>query len=1137
MLTDGLSPSPAPTLDERTLPPTMPRHMAKGALVTVVDLQSEGLARLIGERGGYMVIKFLASGADMTQETRMVQRYALLPGTRVRVLLPGASDPVNGEIAATPLGRDAASGLLVYGFTVDGQTSQIREDAIVAIPKPRDPVEQLVTAAFNDLRPQFAKAGSAMPSEPWGPNTISAREKLLAWRDSAWSSTGGVVGLAAARVQPLPHQLLAAQRMLADRHVRFLLADEVGLGKTIEAGLVIQSLLAIKPTLRVLIVVPGALISQWFLELFVRFGGRRFLMLDSERLKNYTGNPWTDEQFVIASSRAIESLTGKDALRLATSSWDVLVVDECHRMQPGGVLYKRIAVLSKATPHVLLLSATPARQHADAYLALLALLQPQVWRTDDLVGFEARFAAHDRVVELMQRTNDSAPADIPALCDAWLAALPGDTILAGHLAKLRKDPSVLETLLAYVREYVQLDRRLIRNRRNVLARLAASTGIRAFDPTTRSRVLVNYTPDRYENAVRDALKTYRATLVAAAAKPLPPRLMHWLLQVELAVAAHPAVTDRLLAMRATVLEDPGEFADYREQAGENETLEQVLRSDLSEHEIATHVAISAACHSDPKIENDVLQALRDANTSWLKQAAKKPTARLQSLIDAIEAFWEEHPDEKLLIFTTHALAIVPLALALGKAFGEKRVETFGAHQDTVAREESARRFANDNHCAIMVSDPLGGEGRNFQFVSVVVHHDMPWSLAAVEQRIGRVDRLGRDGDIPSWVLTCDHKDAIDSKWTHILDHAVGLFTASSSGLEFIADDVETTSLIAALTTGVAGMQAALENICAVVARERAARDAQADDVFAANSAAYVAAGELSTAVSGTEIPVGSVARWIRSMGGSVKRKEEHPQPWSMRTRYHDEPELGVFSRDTALAHPHLSYYGIGHGLIDRLVADAAAANWCAAMAWRRKPTNGAGAWSGIRAVYTFALDLAPLAVANVRLEVLRRLFVVAPPMRRLICVRSNDAQIETSALTLAALLAPFDAKAGDLTASSAINRDAWTRPLLAGQPERITGWQQQLRVACANGQKHVDLELTSERVRLRAVLDEHLLPGLAAAHACAAATTHRFGDKHPDTKQARLEAEEEARQVAALQAAIDGAVWSLDHVSYVSLMA
>ncbi len=1113
----------------------MPSRMAKGALVTVVDLQSEGLARLIEERGGFTLIKFLATGAEMTQETRLVQRYALLPGTRVLVNRPGAEKPVAGIIAPAKLGRDAASGLLVYAITCGDETVAMREDTIVGMPAPRDAVEQLVTAAFNDLLPHKSKSvGSKMP-EPWGPNTISAREQLLAWRDHAWEHTGGVVGLAAARVMPLPHQMLAAQRMLDDRHVRFLLADEVGLGKTIEAGLVIQSLLAIKPTLRVLIVVPGALISQWFLELFVRFGGRRFIMLDAERILTYQGNPWVDEQFVIASSRAVESLQGKDALRLATSEWDVLVVDECHRMQPGGLLYKRIAVLSKSTPHVLLLSATPARQHADAYLALLALLQPHIWHTDDIDGFQARFTAHDKVVALLKQTAEIADNDRNALCDAWLAAVPGDPILQKHIEAYRTDGKAIDKVLGYVREYLQLDRRLIRNRRSVLARLAETTGIRAFDATTRSREIISYKPDKAEIAVRDALKNYRMTLVQAAAGQLNPRLVHWILQVELAVAAHPAVTDRLLAMRATVLEDPAEFKEYRDQAGKNETLEQVLRSDLSENEIATHVAISAACNCDPSVEADVLKNLRSANATWLKQSHKKPTMRLQELIKAIEKFWEDSPDEKILLFTTHALAIEPLAVALGKAFGDQTVETFGAHQDTLAREDAARRFASDIRCSIMVSDPLGGEGRNFQFVSVVVHHDMPWSVAAVEQRIGRVDRLGRDGDIPSWILSCENPDAIDTTWCEVLDQAVGLFTASSSGLEFIADDVETTALTAALTGGAEGVRAATKGIVDVVARERAARDAQADDGFSSDATAYILAGELSNAVNDEEVPVGAVARWIRSMGGSAKRKEEHPQPWSMRTRYHDEPEEGVFSRNAALAHPHLSYFGIGHRLIDRLVADATASDWCKAMAWRRKAPDGGKAWSGIRAVYSLAVDLAPLAVSNIRIEVLRRLFVVAPPTQRLICVRSDDATVETDAAVLELLKQPFSAKNGDLAASSSVNRDAWTRPLLAGQPERVIGWQKQMQRACDAGQKYVDTDLTSERVRLRKALDDRLLPGLAAAQACAITTAQRFGDNHPETKQAQQEAEEEQRQVNVLQAAIDGAVWSLDQVSYVSV--
>ena len=235
--------------------------MATGCLVTVTDLQSEGLARLVEERGTFMVIRFLNSGAQMTQETRLVARYALLPGTRVTVQVGEGKQ--SAVITAAKLGRDAASGLLVYGHKRDdGLEGPLREDAIIGMPAPEDAVEQLATAAFNDLRPPMGKAHGVGGPDPWGPQTLGAREQVLAWRDAAWQLTGGVVGLAAARVVPLPHQLITARRILDDRQVRFLLADEVGLGKTIEAGLVIQSLLAIKPTMRVLIVVPGALISQ-----------------------------------------------------------------------------------------------------------------------------------------------------------------------------------------------------------------------------------------------------------------------------------------------------------------------------------------------------------------------------------------------------------------------------------------------------------------------------------------------------------------------------------------------------------------------------------------------------------------------------------------------------------------------------------------------------------------------------------------------------------------------------------------------------------------------------------------------------------------------------------------------------------
>ena len=629
-----------------------------------------------------------------------------------------------------------------------------------------------------------------------------------------------MVALSGARVVPMPHQLITARRVLADRQVRFLLADEVGLGKTIEAGLIMQSLLALRPSLRVLVLAPGALLSQWFLELYVKFGGRSFLMLDRERLADYPGNPWKDEQFLLASHRVVEELEGVGALRLAQSGFDLVIVDECHRMQPGGTLFKRVASLSRHAPHVLLLSATPSRQHARAYLALLSLLQPQVYRHDDTAGFAAKLAAHAAVTAALARTVRAPDAELPGLARAWRELLGADPHLAAAADALAAEPCARtrEALVAHVREHHQLDARIIRHRRSFLAAIPDAGA--ALAQAVRSVERIAYSADEHEAALRAALDGYRNLLVGACGGAPPPRLAHWLLQVQLAGDAHVAVLERLLAMRATVLADPAAVASYRARVIPGETFADVLRSDLSEEETLAHITASAACHADIAGEAALVASLREL------AVARRSSARVRALIQRLKRYWKDSPEEKVLIFTAQPLAVAPLAAMLQGAFGADAVTTFGAHQDADGREEAARRFRDDGKCWAMVCDPLGGEGRNFQFVSVVAHHDLPWSLAAVEQRIGRVDRIGRDGDVPSWVLACGDEGAIESAWADVLERAVGVFTGPSSGLEFIADAIETTALTAALAGGAAGLRAKLPELTALVAGERARDDAR-----------------------------------------------------------------------------------------------------------------------------------------------------------------------------------------------------------------------------------------------------------------------------------------------------------------------
>jgi len=1103
--------------------------MPVGGLVAIPELQSEGVARLLGEKGGNSLIRFLASGAEKTQEGRQVARYVLLPGTRITVTVATVLRPA--VIAAQGLLRDAASGLLVYGVTYTdtaGGEGKIREDMVESIAIPQDALGQLTLAAFHDLRPTH---DPRLPGEPWGGPIFSAREELLTWRDQAWSGTGGVISLAGARVRPLPHQLVTARRVLSDRQVRFLLADEVGLGKTIEAGLIMQSLLAMQPRLRVLVVVPGALVSQWFLELFVKFGGRAFLMLDRERLESYPGNPWKDEQFLIASNRALEELEGVDGLRLAQSQWDMVIVDECHRMQPHGVLYKRISMISKKAAHVLLLSATPARQHADAYLALLALLQPQVYRADDRVGFAAKLSAHGKVVALLGRTKEAPLAQAPELAREWTALLGADPILARcaeAFAECGDEPS-RAALMSHVVENHQLDSRIIRHRRQVLARLSQTTGVGGLSLASRTVERLVYKADKSELRVRECLGRYRQVLMAGHPDPLtaPPRLVHWLLQVQMAMDAHPRVLDRLLLMRNTVLDDPAQFTSYRKRVQAGETLTQVLRGDLSENEVIAHITTSAACNCDNPAEQAVLTELHALTGQWLK----KEPARDRKLVSRLEAFWKDHPQEKVLVFTNHAITLGPLSEFLTETFGEKAIETFGAHQDTVAREEAARRFKDDDRCWLMVSDPLGGEGRNFQFVSVVVHHDLPWSIAAVEQRIGRVDRIGRDGEVPSWVLVADGDDAIDGQWADILETAVGVFTGPSSGLEFITDDIESQALSALLTGGAAAMHNRLPELTALVAQERSRSDDREEELFQAETSVYAEAATLAVALEKATAPADAVIRWLRGMGGSSRRDDETPKLFHLRSRYNDKPDHGTFDRALALSQPHLAFFAVGNGLIDRTLDDAATASWCSAQAWRRKGTKSCAAWEGVRAVFALEYDLTPLTSAGLRLESLRRLFILAPPARITLCVRV-DGTLELDPKVQAVLQLPFDHKQGDAPLSQSASRDIWGRLMATGGIGQVSKWQSDAQRAGEAAISHSASHLARLRDPALATLVAAFTGTVAIAEAQAAAAEAALGIGHAETQRARAEAVEEDRQSEALQAAVAGAKLRMSTIAY-----
>ncbi len=221
------------------------------------------------------------------------------------------------------------------------------------------------------------------------------------WEAMGRAGRSEVFGLCGPRVSLIPHQLHIAAEVSGRHAPRVLLADEVGLGKTIEAGLILHRLLLTERAQRVLILVPGPLIHQWLVEMRRRFN-LAFALFDAERIAAMgEGNPFQAEQLVLCSLEFLASspLVARAAL---DGDWDLLVVDEAHHLhwdeQSSSLEYDLVQALAECTPGVLLLTATPEQLGRAGHFARLRLLDPE--RFYDYPAFLAEEQAYEPVGRL-----------------------------------------------------------------------------------------------------------------------------------------------------------------------------------------------------------------------------------------------------------------------------------------------------------------------------------------------------------------------------------------------------------------------------------------------------------------------------------------------------------------------------------------------------------------------------------------------------------------------------------------------------------------------------------------------------------------------------------------------------------------
>lgn len=588
---------------------------------------------------------------------------------------------------------------------------------------PRDPLQLLLAGAnetgrFRDTR---------MP----------VRALMLEERAACASATG----IISSGAQIHAHQVGAALRILHDPVQRYLLADEVGMGKTIQAGFVIRQTLIDDPKSSVVVIAPDALRRQWQQELQSRFFTEDF---DSRRIR-------------IA---AHEDPDGWGKYHKFT----LVVVDEAHLLAavngPREAPYRQMAQLCKAVPRVLLLSATPTMQREETHLGLLHLLDSGHYRWDDVESFRAMLAVRRELARAIYALDSEPDPDIPGLLqfqfDEIRAMLPEDprfdeltaaamTLFEGE--SLRPGAAVLDlnravaAVRAHVAETYRLHHRVIRNRRATVLASAAVDDWRLtpFEVTGRRRPTILLTDPQLGSVSADLVdRWYAAVRDEILNQNLDPGPYGQVLGVLVSRIGGPP-TDLLAALRVRLTGQPDpSFTD------------EELRILLA----AKWLPVEADCFGE--FEGEALADL---------VAVLRPAARAGRAI----------------IFCGKGSLAHSLAghLASNGSFG--RVWEHTVQAGAARADEAVAGWRSSG--GVLVCDDSGEAGRNFQEANLVVHARVPWHPNTLEQRIGRVDRYGSHPTADQKVVTEPDSDSLHRCWLHALAHGFGVFDDSISALQ------------------------------------------------------------------------------------------------------------------------------------------------------------------------------------------------------------------------------------------------------------------------------------------------------------------------------------------------------------------
>lgn len=474
-------------------------------------------------------------------------------------------------------------------------------------------------------------------------------------------------------VELYPHQLKTARTVLRRFRGRALLCDEVGLGKTVEAGMILLELIMRKLARRVLILTPSSLVEQWRGELQRKFGVS-VATPEDDAFKAQGDDAWATHDRILASYHKVRREPYRSLI--AAQEWDLVIIDEAHHFRNRNtVLWKMAAALRKR--YALLLTATPVQNNLDELYNLVTLLQPGLLST--VKRFQQQFV--DRRDKLAPRNVDQ---------------------LHGLLAEA-----------------------MVRNRRSNV-----SVGLTRRYATTQTVRLGDDERALYDDVTR-FVKEHLRTLPSDDADARSRKAPHAFSRMAL----------------ITLQKELGSSG-----AAASETLER-------------------------------LAAHKSEMSNWLRDMAARSrgmgNSKLSALLNLAKT-WHE----KLLVFTQFRQTQAQIVRALRDA-GEEVVEFHGG-MTRLEKESAVRAFQAE--ARILVSTESGSEGRNLQFCNGLCNFDLPWNPMRIEQRIGRLSRIGQIRDVRIFNLLAE--GTIEADILRVLEAKINLFELVVGETQMILGNLE-----------------------------------------------------------------------------------------------------------------------------------------------------------------------------------------------------------------------------------------------------------------------------------------------------------------------------------------------------------